>query len=211
MIYGAKPKAPPLKLADGFETTAIGGRPAQATGAYKKSEIIRVVGEGAATGQRCLQLTDGPEIEPAFDPHFYYAPGHDRGTTRVAFSVKLEPAFHLVHEWREERADGGKAYQSGPMLDFEKGVLSIPGRKLTDIPSDVWLRIEITAKVGEDRDNTYTLVVTETGKPAQRFEKLPFTTPNSARLDWLGFIGAGKAAAKAWLDDIEIVNDNASP
>ncbi|MEK0448646.1 MAG: hypothetical protein RL088_914 [Verrucomicrobiota bacterium] len=206
MVYGAKPKAPPLKLTDGFEGTAIGGKPTQASGGYKKGDIIRVVGEGAATGARCLQLTDGPDIDPAFDPHFYYHPGHDKGTTRVAFSVKLEPGFHLVHEWREDRADGGKAYQSGPMLNFEKGALSIPGRKLADIPANVWLRVEITARVGEDRDNTYTLTLTEAGKPAQRFEKLPFVTTTSARLDWLGFIGAGKAAAKAWIDDVEIAN-----
>ena len=206
MVYGAKPKAPPLKLTDGFEATAIGGKPTQAAGGYKKGDIIRVVDAGAATGQRCLQLTDGPDIEPAFDPHFYYHPGHDQGTTRVAFSIKLEPGFHLVHEWREDRADGGKAYQSGPMLDFDKGAISIPGRKLADIPANVWLRIEITARVGEDRDNTYTLTIGEAGKPTQRFEKLPFVDKSSARLDWLGFIGAGKAAAKAWIDDVEIVN-----
>ncbi len=207
MVYGAKPKAPPLKLTDGFETTAIGGKPTQASGGYKKGDIIRVVGEGAATGQRCLQLTDGPDIEPAFDPHFYYHPGHDQGTTRVAFSIKLEPGYHLVHEWREDRSDGGKAYQSGPMLDFDKGAVSIPGRKLADIPANVWVRIEITAKVGEDRDNTYTLTITEAGKPTQRFEKLPFVNNTSARLDWLGFIGAGTAVAKAWIDDVEIGNE----
>ena len=207
MVYGAKPKAPPLKLTDGFEATAIGGKPTKAAGGYKKGDIIRVVDAGAATGQRCLQLTDGPDIEPAFDPHFYYHPGHDQGTTRVAFSIKLEPGFHLVHEWREDRADGGKAYQSGPMLDFDKGAISIPGRKLADVPRNVWLRIEITAKVGEDRDNTYTLTIAEAGKPTQRFEKLPFVNKTSARLDWLGFIGAGTTAAKAWIDDVEIVNE----
>ena len=93
------------------------------------------------------------------------------------------------------------------MLNFDKGALSIPGRKLADIPANVWLRIELTAKVGEDRDNTFTLTVTEAGKAAQRFEKLPFASTTSARLDWLGFIGAGKAAAKAWMDDVEIANE----
>ena len=206
MVYGAKPKAPALKLSDGFETTAIGGQPTQ-TGGCKKSDILRIVGEGAATGARCLQLTDGPQVEPTFDPHFYYHPGHDKGTTRVAFSVKLEPGFHLVHEWREERNIDGKAYQSGPMLSFHKGALSIPGRKLCDIPSNVWLRIELTAKIGDERDNTYTLTLTESGKPAQRFEKLPFVSNDCTKLEWLGFIGAGKEAAKAWIDDVEIGNE----
>lgn len=68
------------------------------------------------------------------------------------------------------------------------------------------MRIEITAKVGEDRDNPYTLTVREADKPPPRFEKLPFVTKTRARLDCLGFIGAGKAASKAWLDDLEIVN-----
>jgi hypothetical protein len=207
MKFGIKPKAPALKLKEGFEATAIGGKPTQTGGGYKKGEILRVVGEGGATGPRCLQLTDGPDVEPAFDPHFYYHPNHDKGTTRVAFSVKLEPGFHLVHEWREERSNGGRAYQSGPMLDFDKGALSIPGRKLCDIPPNVWVRIELTAKIGEDRDNLFTLTVTEPGKAPQRFEKVPFVTPEFDKLEWLGFIGAGKTAAKAWIDDVEISNE----
>ena len=50
-----------LKIAEGFEATAIGAKPAQAQGLYKKNPaMVRVVGEAAAHGEHCLQLTDGP-------------------------------------------------------------------------------------------------------------------------------------------------------
>jgi hypothetical protein len=204
MRFGIKPKAPALKVADGFEGTAVGGKPSQAQGRYKKGPIIRVVGEGAAQGTRCLQLTDGSDIEPAFEPHFYYLANHERGVTRVAFDVKLGPGYHFQHEWRDNTVIGSKAYQTGPTIDFKGGVLSSGGRKLADFAANEWLRVELSAKIGEDRDDTFDLTLTLPGKQPQRFEKLPFATRSMKKLDWVGFISPGRVAAKAWLDEIEI-------
>jgi hypothetical protein len=204
MTFGMKPKAPPLTLHEGFENTPVGGKPSQAQGRYKKGPIIAVVGPGASKGARCLQLTDGPDIEPAFEPHFYYLPNHDRGTAHVAFDVKLEPAFHFQHEWRENTVTGARAYQSGPMIEFRKGVLSSGGRRLTEYPSNEWLHVDLSARIGEGRDNTFDLTVTVPGRQPQHFAKLPFATTNMKKLDWVGFISPGKEAAKCWLDEIVI-------
>jgi hypothetical protein len=207
MKYGVKPKAPAMKLADGFEGMAIGAKPALAQGLYKKNPaMVRVVGEGAAHGARCLQLTDGPDIEPSFDPHFYYLPNHEHGASRVAFDVKIEPGYHLVHEWRDNTKANGKAYQTGPMIEFRKGGLFSQGKKLADAPTNTWLHVELAAKIGDGRDNTFDLTFTLPGAQPQRFEKLPFVSKGCAKLDWLGFSSPGKEAAKCWLDEIVIEN-----
>jgi hypothetical protein len=206
MKYGIKPKPMPLKLADGFEGTAVGGKPSQAQGVSKKGDFIRVVGEGASRGERCLQLTDGPDLAAAYEPHFYYHPNHEQGTTHVAFDVKLEPGYHFLHEWRDNTPLDGKAYQSGPMIDFHKGVVSVQGRKIADAPEGVWVRVDVTAKIGEGRDNTFDLTLTPPGGQPQRFEKLPFASKAMNRLDWVGFISPGKETLKAWLDEIVIEN-----
>ena len=207
MKYGIKPKAPTLKIADGFEGTAIGGKPSQAQGLYKKkAEMVRVIGEGAAHGERCLQLTDGPDVDPAFEPHFYYLPNHAQGVTHVAFDVKLEPNYDLVHEWRDSTLIEGKSYQTGPMIEFRKGALFSQGKKLADIPADAWVHVELSAKIGDGRSNTFDLMLTLLGATPQRFEKLPFLSKHCAKLDWLGFSSPGKDAAKCWLDELVIEN-----
>jgi hypothetical protein len=172
--------------------------------------MIRVVGEGASKGGHCLQLTDGPDIEPAFEPHFYYGPHHEQGTTHVTFDVKLEANYDLVHEWRDNTPLGGKAYQTGPMIEFKKGVLSSNGRKLADYPTDAWLHVELSAKIGDGRDNTFDLTLTLPGGQPQLFEKLPCVSTHMEKLDWLGFSSPGKEAAKCWLDEIGIENSAAN-
>ena len=202
MKYGIKPKPPALTLRDGFENTPLGGKPANAAQHVKNPAILSVVADRPAKGVRCLQLTDGPEVEPAFDPHFYYSPGHERGVTRVAFDVRAEPAFSLLHEWR----DSAEPYRTGPMLFIEKGGIRTADRKLCDLPGDTWAHIEVSAKLGPDSDATWVCTVTLPGREPQRFEGLKFVKPDMKELTWLGFIGAGKQSAKCWLDEMEIAN-----
>ena len=202
MKYGSKPKPPALTLHDGFENTPPGGKPANARQSVKNPATLAIVADRPSKGARCLQFTDGPEVEPAFDPHFYYTPAHERGLTRVAFDVRAEPAFALLHEWRDDAAP----YHTGPMLSVEKGAIRTGDRKLADLPADTWAHIEVTAKLGPDSDATWACTVTLPGQPPQRFDGLKFVHPAMKELRWLGFIGAGKAAAKCWLDEIEIEN-----
>ncbi len=207
MKYGVKPKAPPMKLADGFESTPLGGKPAQAQGLYKKNpETVKVVGEGAAHGERCLQLTDAPDLASAYEPHFYYLPNHEQGTTHVAFDLKMEPGYEFQHEWRDNTPLDGKAYRSGPMIEIKKGALSSGGRKLADAPPNVWLHVDLTAKIGDGRDNTFDLTLTLPGAQPQHFAKLPCAGTHMEKLEWIGFISPGKVAARAWLDEIVIEN-----
>lgn len=201
MIYGIKPKPQPLQLSESFETTPVGAKAARAKqGKTQKDGIIAVVGDQAAKGQRSLQLTDGPDVEPAFEPHLYYTTNAETGTARVAFQVKMQPDYVLVHEWR----DDSTPYRSGPQLTFEKGEIRANGKKLTELPPDAWVQVEVTAKVGEGSDGLWNCVLTLPGNEPQRFDGLKFIKPDMKALRWIGFASNGKAAAKCWLDEIEI-------
>lgn len=200
MVYGLKPKPKPLQYSDGFEATEVGRPPARSSDSRKPKPEIAVVATAPAKGQHCLQLTDGPNVLPAYEPHFYYQTRVEDGTARVAFDVKLEPDYILAHEWR----DDSSPYRSGPMLTFEKGEVRVGGKKLTDLPPNTWAHVEVIAKIGEGSDATWTCIVTLPGQEPQKFEGLKFVKPDMKTLNWIGFASHGKLAAKCWLDNIDI-------
>ncbi|MHA3771302.1 right-handed parallel beta-helix repeat-containing protein [Verrucomicrobiota bacterium sgz303538] len=200
MKYGTKPKAPPLALHDGFETTAAGAKPLKASAGAKTR--IAVVEANSSAGKHCLELTDTPDTEPSFDPHFYYSPGHEQGTTKLAFDVRLEPAHQLLVEWR----DDAEPYHTGPALTFQNGAVHANGRKLTEIPANTWAHVEMAAKLGDQSDATWNCNVTVPDMEPQRFGELKFASPSMKRLNWLGFISPGKAQSKCWLDEVIIEN-----
>jgi hypothetical protein len=200
MKFGTKPKAAPLALSDDFENTAVGQKPSRARAGGQAQ--IAVAAVPASSGKQALQLTDTPTTEPQFDPHFYYSPDHASGVTKLAFSVRMEAAYHLLVEWR----DDAEPYHSGPMLMLADGAISANGRKLADLPPETWVRVEMTAGLGEQSDGTWTCAITLPGKEPQKFEGLKFAHPSMKRLDWLGFISPGKPQARCWLDDMVIEN-----
>lgn len=120
--------------------------------------------------------------------------------------MKLEPRYHFLHEWRDKTVTGAKAYESGPMIEFKNGTLSSGGRKLAAFPPNVWLHVELTAKIGDGRDNTFSLTLTLPDQPPQRFEKLPCASTHMPKLDWVVFNSPGKEAGKYWLDESVIKN-----
>jgi hypothetical protein len=204
MTYGLKPKTPPLQLKDGFESTALGAKPSIAK--ISKSDTagsIKVVADRPSQGARCLELTDGPNVQPAFEPHFYYKTNVERGTTRVSFDVRAEPAFQLTHEWRDDL----NPYHTGPKLDLSKGVLTANGKKLAELPADGWTHIDVTARIGEGADGTWACTVTLPGGQPQRFDGLKPGKAEMKTLKWIGFASNGKEAAKCWLDELEIANE----
>jgi hypothetical protein len=197
MNTAGKPKLA-FALHEDFEKTPIGGKPLKASMGAKLP--IAITAEHPSQGARCLEITDGPEIVPTFDPHFYYSPGYESGTARVGFDLRMEAGFHLLHEWR----DDAEPYRTGPALSFNKGAINAGDRKLTDLPANVWVHVEIMAKLGDQSDATWTCVITSPGQQPQRFEGLKFVSPEMKRLTWLGFISPGQERAKAWLDEIQI-------
>jgi hypothetical protein len=202
VIYSTKPKPRPLALREGFETTPLGAKPEHGARATKTLNGAMAVVKGGSKGERALELRDSPETAPAFEPHFYYAPHHESGITRVSFDLRMEPGYSLNYEWR----DDAQPYRTGPQIVFEQGVAKADGRKLIDLPTDGWLHVEAEAKLGDACDETWTCTLTASGQQPQTFTGLKFTKPGMKKLDWLGWSSNAKAAAKAWIDEVAIEN-----
>jgi hypothetical protein len=201
MKYGMKPKVPPLTLHEDFENAAPGTKPAMMKARGKKPGALVVANDQASAGRQSLRLTDGPDVEPTFEPHFYYTTNVEHGVTRVAFDVRAEPAYKLTHEWRDDAIP----YRTGPKLDFENGAVRANGRKLADFPANTWVHVEVTAKI--DGDATWSAVLTPAGGEPQRFDGLKYDKPDMKELKWIGWASNGREIAKCWLDEIAIDND----
>ncbi len=201
MKYGMKPKAPPLKLHEGFENSPVGAKPAIARMSKESGKEIIVAEGQASAGQRSLLLTDGPNLKNAFEPHFYFNTNVQHGVTRVSFDVRAEPDYKLTHEWR----DSSTPYRTGPKLDFENGAVRANGRKLADFPANTWMHVEVSAKI--DGDATWSAVLTPAGGKPQRFDGLKYDKSTMTELKWIGWASNGKAAARCWLDEIAIENE----
>ncbi|MEQ1859165.1 MAG: right-handed parallel beta-helix repeat-containing protein [Chthoniobacteraceae bacterium] len=202
VVFSAKPKPRPLRLHDDFETTPLDAKPGHGARLSNQLGPVLAVVNGGSKGERALELRDGPDVSPQFEPHFYYVPHHDAGTTRVSFDVRLESGYQLNYEWR----DDAQPYRTGPQLIFESGAAKANGRKLIDLPSEGWLHVEVEARLGEPGDATWSCTLTAPGQQPQRFDALKFVDPAMAKLDWLGWSSNGKAKARAWIDEIEIEN-----
>ncbi len=202
VTFPEKPKPRPLTLREGFETTALGAKPANGARVSKTIDGIMGVAAGGSKGERGLELRDAPGITPAYEPHFYYIPHHETGLTRVSFDVKLDPDYSLNYEWR----DDAQPYRTGPQLIFEQGQVKANGRTLIDLPAEGWLHVEVEAQLGEQCDATWTCTLVAPGQEPQKFAGLKFSKPGMRKLDWLGWSSNGKTAAKAWLDEIVVEN-----
>lgn len=202
VTFPEKPKPRPLTLNETFESTAIGAKPANGARVSKTIGPVMGVVKGGEESERALELRDSPEITPAWEPHFYYFPHHDSGTTWVSFDVKLETAYSLNYEWR----DDAQPYRTGPQLVFEQGQVKANGRKLVDLPAEGWLHVEVEAKLGAESDATWICVLTLPGQEPQKFGGLKFAKAEMKKLDWLGFSSNSKTAAKAWIDNLAIRN-----
>lgn len=200
MVFPKKREAPPLSVEEGFESVEPGGRPLQLRIPNPAPELAAVTSAEHSHGKQCLQLSDGPNVQPDFDPHVFYQPNHREGTTRVAFDVKCERGYHLVHEWR----DDAQPYRTGPTLEFRDGAVFTSGRRLADFPVSTWVHVEMRAKLGDDSDAKWDCEITKAGGQPERFENLSFANPGMRKLDWLGFASVSQIPAKAWLDDISI-------
>lgn len=203
MKFGEKPPPPPLTLRDSFEGGEVGHKPRIARvqdGGL--ANAIAISTDSPKAGAKCLKITDGPESQPSWNPHFYYVPRHRAGVTHVSFAVRVEPAVALVHEWRNT---GATPYRTGPKWRIEKGWLDVEGRKLVEIPPNEWAHVEMSAGVGENSTGTWSLAVTLPGREPQRFDGLKLVHADAmTAIEWLGFTSLGTERGSWWLDELSI-------
>jgi hypothetical protein len=194
------PPAPPLQLVDNWESNKVGATPADASvHVENKGDSIRVSDEQFASGTRSLKITDAPGVTAPYNPHFYYQPNHNSGTSRVRFDLRAEAATDMYHEWR----DKSQPYRVGPTFSIRNGRLIVAGQDVMAMPQNQWVRFEIEAKLGSP---TWNLTLTPAGQQAQRFTNLKHGSPEWKALTWLGFASTATTNTSYYLDNFELTN-----
>ena len=199
------PPAPPLTFHLGFENPDLGSSlPRARLEIEGRKNLVAVSEETAAAGRRALKVIDTADLKHAFDPHFFFKPGHASGVTRLGFDVRLEPGTVLYHEWRDSHAP----YRVGPTLTIAQGKLRAAGRPepLLDIPCGAWTRIEIAASLGPQSTGRWELRVTLAGKSPQVFGDLPNRHSDWKELEWLGFCSMAQAPTVFYLDNLTLTS-----
>lgn len=219
------PAAPPsatLSLNEDFELVPEGASPRRVIlGVLGKGDAITVSPDAASSGKYGLRMADVEGLSHEFYPMLTYVPGHTKGISRMQFDVRVGPRAYFYHEWR----DGWGPYKAGPHVSIQNGKLSVPGRPPTDIGENVWLRVEIVARLGPDSDGTWALKVSRltpaasapAGKAAPvvgpaliDWQGLACSNKEFRELHWVGFVSNGTVKSEIDLDNI-VLNNDAKP
>lgn len=196
------PPVPQFSLSEDFELGGLnedfhvseGGDP----------EAIAVVTDSdAASGDHVLRMRDMEKQEHRYLPLFSFAPGHDEGTTRCRFRIRLGQDSVFQHEWR----NGASPYRVGPTLWIQDSLLRIGNgvRPSLPLPTDEWIEIEVVAPLGEKAGTWDLAVKFLSSGEKQTFSDIPNLNPEWKTLDWLGFVSQATSETVLYFDDIELV------
>jgi hypothetical protein len=117
----------------------------------------------------------------------------------LAIPDDFEAPFN--HEWRDQASP----YRTGPSIWIENGKLRASGQELTEIPISEWVRIEVRAGLGQKADGTWSLTVSQSGKPPVHKSGLP-CAKGWKSLNWLGFVSQASQPTAFHLDDLKVSN-----
>lgn len=199
------PPPEPLAVNDSFEGTAVGMEPnhAQVSG-EEKGASIRISEDCAMGGRRSLKIADSAELEPAWQPHFYYEPHIVTGTVCQSFDLLLATNSVCTLEWRD---NGQYPKNIGPSMQFDgSGKVTVGGVLLTTIPVGGWLHVEVEAALGKNVAHDFKLSLTPAGGGVQIFSNLKISGQDFVELHWLGFISAAKADTACYIDNMVLKN-----
>jgi hypothetical protein len=201
-----EPPAPPpgpMTFKDDFERYAVNAKPAGPTLVLeKKGDAIAVTDQLAASGKKCLKITDAPGLAATFNPHLFYKPAHAQGVTTFTFDLRPEAGAVIFHEWR----DNAQPYHPGPSFTVKDGKLTAPGTDPIDVPEGKWTHFEIRCALGKDSTSTWSLTVTTEGAQPIHKPKLRLKSAEFKRLDWLGFCSTANAKVIWYIDNLDLSN-----
>ncbi len=213
-----RPEAPALNLRQAFEGRIVDqqrpfphaspaltvlrsapGKPRVGLG-----DALRLSPAKAAEGKQSLLFQDAPGLPAHYYPMLSFHPHHRTGTSTVSFALFLEPKAVFVHEWRTK----GHPYRTGPVIHVQNGRLTgVKGLDLA-VPTQKWLRFELSAVIGDAVTGRWSLKVTPEGEPTKEFKDLPCRHPDMKTLDWVGFISNANEKTEFYLDDLSILTDD---
>ena len=213
-----RPEAPPLNIRQGFEGRIIDQqrpfphaaptltvlRSAPGKPRVSLGDALRMSPAKHAEGKQSLLFQDAPGLPAHYYPMLSFNPHHRTGTSTVSFALYLEPKAIFIHEWRTK----GNPYRTGPVLHVANGRLS--GVKGLDValPAQKWIRLELSAVIGDTVTGRWNLKVTPEGEPTKEFKDLPCRHPDMKTLDWVGFISNANEKTEFYLDDLAILTDD---
>ena len=206
------PAPPPKPYFEDFESVAAGNAPERLVlSPTGRADLVQVTEETAASGKKCLKLTDAAGLAHSWEPHAYFgSKRYGEGRVRFACDIKNSadrPAeFYLgLRDW----GSGGQ-YHEGPSLVLkEDGKLLAGGKELAQLPLGQWRHIEIQfdqdqADAPAPVAKTYRLTVTAAGAKPLVFERLPHADPRFHSMTWFGFSSTGKPGAVVYIDDLRL-------
>ena len=214
----ARPDAPALGLRHDFEGRIVDPqrpfphampaltvlRSAPGKPRVSLGDALRLSPAKAAEGKQSLLFQDAPGLPAHYYPMLSFDPHHRTGTSTVSFALFLEPKAVFIHEWRTK----GHPYRTGPVIHVQNGRLT--GVKGLDfaVPTQKWLRFELSAVIGDAVTGRWSLKVTPEGETTKEFKDLPCRHPDMKTLDWVGFISNADEKTEFYLDDLSILTDD---
>ena len=195
-------KPPFTGIHDSYEEYGVGETP-EYSHAFEEGEAgtVRVVAQEGVNGSQCLKFTDAPNLKWQHDPHLVYQHMYPEGKIAMSCQLRFEPGSLLDYQWRDY---DGSSYVTGPTFSVSsKGVLSVGGKKLLDLPPSQWIKFDVECQNGAKANGLWSLSVTLPGKAPQVFNNLS-CEPKFKNLTWVGFISVANDTAVFYLDDFDI-------
>lgn len=188
-------------LAEDFEDYPIGACP---WGAHPNSatNLVTVTDRTAVSGRKSLEVVNSVGD---WMPHFNVKPYRRAGKVTVAFSVKIEKGAAFAVSMRDP--DKWVA-APGPTVAFDmQANVVVNGKKITQVPVDKWLDVELTFELGNKRrDAEFALRLRWEGmSSALEFQGLAFHR-DFRRLNWIGFMCGGcKKGERYYVDNFRVI------
>jgi len=195
------PPPEPLSLQDDFESAAPTPLLRAATLEQEgRNDLITVTDAVAASGKRSLRIQDDPGLKAGYNPHFHWDPQYRQGRAHLAYALRLEPDASLSCEWRDQATP----YRTGPSVQFHDDAAYVRGRKLAELPANVWMRVEMRAVLGK-AGSRWELILTPPDGKVLQFPDLR-CDPAWQEARWVGFSSVSPGRQSFYLDDLVMEN-----
>jgi hypothetical protein len=195
----------PFDFNEDFESLGVGEPPPYATisGTSGGASIGVVTNVAAASGSRCLAVTDAQGLAKTFYPFFNYTLPDFTGNLNYGFDIRLAADTKMYHEWRDYTSG---SYLAGPSLWFERCQLKVAGEVLANVPSNQWLRVDVLCDASTYAAQGWKLGLTRPGEDTHWFVNLHTGSAGWARLNWLGWVSEATNATTFHLDNLTMTN-----
>lgn len=196
------PEPPADPVHHDFERNPLGNAPGGLeVHVENRGDAIVVTDETAASGRRCLKITDAPGLHQVYKPYLAFS-GMSFGVRplRNAFDLRIESKSHLRVEWRDY-SEGD--YRVGLSFVIRNARLEAGPAGAMDLPIGEWIHVEIDNTPADGR-HTWTLRVGVPGQAPRAFVGLQGVDPRFKRLTWIGFTSMANEKTAFYLDNFDL-------